>query len=197
MNRIAEENSARRTQSFDTVLPDDVRKRFTRPQRPRILGRLEFPDRNILWLAGAIVFGAMIVALAIGLPGRYETQQTASMQEPTSTARPAQITSPPPALAAAGRPALAAEATAPRATLVKLPAPRAVLVCLPQWHIGEERPVMMPYGLEVEARLKGRLPSTDVLPMSGNAIGDTWAVGDSAWVWVAAPGTGSANWIDP
>ena len=56
---------------------------------------------------------------------------------------------------------------------------------------------MMPYGLEVAARLKGKLPSTDMLPMSGNAIGDMWVIGDSAWVWVAAPGTGSANWIDP
>jgi hypothetical protein len=56
---------------------------------------------------------------------------------------------------------------------------------------------MMPYGLEVAAQLKGKLPSTDMLPMSGNAIGDTWVVGDSAWVWVAAPGTGSAHWIDP
>jgi hypothetical protein len=55
----------------------------------------------------------------------------------------------------------------------------------------------MPYGLEVEARLKGRLPSAGVLPMSGNEIGDTWVVRDSAWVWVAAPGTGGANWIDP
>jgi hypothetical protein len=52
-------------------------------------------------------------------------------------------------------------------------------------------------GLEVAAWLKGRLPSTDMFPVSGNAIGDTWVVGDSAWVWVAAPGTGSANWIDP
>jgi hypothetical protein len=199
MNRIAEENSARRIQSFDTVLPDDVRAKFIKPQRPGIFGRLEFPDRNILWLAGAIVFGAMIVALAIGLPGRHETQQTAPMPEPTSTAKGAQIASSPPtpALAAAGRPALATSATAPQATLVKLPPPRAVLVRLPQWQTGEERPVMMPYGLEVEARLKGRLPSTDVLPMAGNAIGDTWVVGDSAWVWVAAPGTGSANWIDP
>jgi hypothetical protein len=200
MNRIAEENSARRTQSFDTVLPDDVRAKFTRPQRPRILGGLEFPDRSILWLAGAIVFGAMMVALAIGLLGRHETQLTAAMPEPTSTVRPAaQIASPPPtpALAATGRPALETAAPAPQATLVKLPPPRAVLVRLPQWHIGEERPVMMPYGLEVEARLKGRLPSPDMLPVSGNAIGDTWVVGDSAWVWVAAPGTGSANWIDP
>ena len=199
MNRIAEENSARRIQSFDTVLPDDVRAKFTRRQRPRILGRLEFPDRNILWLACAIVFGAIIVALAIGLAGRHETQQAAALPAPTSTAKPAQIASPPPtpALAADGRPALATAATAPQATLVKLPPPRAILVRLPQWHIGEMRPVKMPYGLEVEARLKGRLPSTDVLPMSGNSIGDTWAVGDSAWVWVAAPGTGSASWIDP
>jgi len=199
MNRIAEENSARRIQSFDTVLPDEVRAKFTRPHRPRILGRLEFPDRNILWLAGAIVFGAMIVALAIGLRGRHETQQTAATPEPTSTARPAQIASPSPtpALAAADRPALATAGTAPQATLVKLPPPRALLVRLPQWHIGEERPVMMPYGLEVAARLKGRLPSTDELPMSANAIGDTWVVGNSAWVWVAAPGTGSASWIDP
>jgi hypothetical protein len=199
MNRIAEENSARRIQSFDTVLPDDVRVKFARPQWPRILDRLEFPDRNILWLAGAIVFGAMIVALAIGLPGRHETQQTAAMPEPTSTARPAQIAPPPPtpALAAAGRPALTAAATAPRATLVKLPPPRAVLVRLPQWRIGEGRPVMMPYGLEVAARLNGRLPFTDLLPVSGNAIGDTWFIGDSAWVWVVAPGAGTANWIDP
>jgi hypothetical protein len=199
MNRIAEENSARRSQSFDTVLPDEVRAKFTRPQPPRKLGRLEFPDRNILWLAGAIVFGAIIVALAIGLPGRHETQQAAALPAPTSTAKPAQIASPAPtsALAAAGRPALATAATAPQATLVKLPPPRAILVRLPQWHIGEVRPVKMPYGLEVEARLRGRLPSTDVLPMSGNSIGDTWAVGDSAWVWVAAPGTGSASWIDP
>src|ERR1700730_7666023 len=72
MNRIAEENSARRIQSFDTVLPDEVRAKFTRPHRPRILGRLEFPDRNILWLAGAIVFWAMIVALAIRLRGPHE-----------------------------------------------------------------------------------------------------------------------------
>jgi hypothetical protein len=191
MNRIAEENSARRVQSFDTVLPDDVRAKFTRRQRPRKLGRLEFPDRNILWLAGAIVFGAIIVALAIGLPGRHETQQAAALPAPTSTAKPAQIASPSPT------PALATAATAPQATLVKLPPPRAILVRLPQWHIGEVRPVKMPYGLEVEARLKGRLPSTDVLPMTGNSIGDTWAVGDSAWVWVAAPGTVSASWIDP
>ena len=149
------------------------------------------PIWNILWLAGAIVFGAMIVALAIGLPGRHETPQTAAMPKPTLTARPAQIASPPPT------PALAAAATAPRGTLVKLPPPRAVLVRLPQWHIGEQRPVMMPYGLEVAALLKGKLPSRDMLPMSGNAIGDTWVVGDSAWVWVAAPGTARANWIDP
>jgi hypothetical protein len=201
MNRIAEENSARRIQSFDTVLPDDVRAKFTRPQRPRILGRLEQPDGNILWLAGAIVSGAIILAAGIGVAGRHEMQQLAAMQEPNSAAAPTQVAVPTLAPTIDRKPAprfeFAATPYAPRATLVKLPPPRAVLVRLPQWRIGEERPVMMPYGLEVAALLKGKLPSTDMLPMSGNAIGDTWVIGDSAWVWVAVPGTGSANWIDP
>ena len=201
MNRIAEEKSARRIQSFETVLPDEVRVEFARPKRTTILGRLEPPDGNILWLAGAIVFGAFILALGIGVASRHETQQRVATQEPNSAAAPTQIAVP--TLAStidqkkAPRSELAATPHAPRATLVKLPPPRAVLVRLPQWRIGEERPVMMPYGLEVAALLKGKLPSTDMLPMSGNAIGDTWVVGDSAWVWVAAPGTGSANWIDP
>ena len=60
---------------FDTVLPDDVRVKFTKPQRPRIPSRWEFPDWNILWLAGAIVFGAIILAAAIELAGRHEAQQ--------------------------------------------------------------------------------------------------------------------------
>lgn len=68
---------------------------------------------------------------------------------------------------------------------------------LPEWRIEEERPVMMPYGLQVAARLRGEVLSNDRLPMSGNAIGDTWVIGDSVWVWVAAPGASSANWIDP
>ena len=216
MNRIAEEKPARRIQSFDTVLPDEVRVEFTRRKRARIVGRLEPPDGNTLWLAGAIVFGAIILAVAIGLAGRHEAQhlvpdvsavpgipakQPAATPEPASAATPTQtaVSTLTPTLGPTRgpRPELAAAPYAPRATLVKLPPPRAVLVRLPQWRIGEERPVMMPYGLEVAARLKGKLPSADMLPMSGNAIGDTWVIGDSAWVWVAMPGANSANWVDP
>jgi hypothetical protein len=201
MNRIAEEKPARRIQSFDTVLPDEVRVEFARPKLSRALCRLAPPDRNILWLAGAIVFGAIILAVGIGVAGRHETQQLPATHEPNSAAAPTQIAVPTLAPTIDRKPAPRSEFAvtpyAPRATLVKLPPPRAVLVRLPQWHIGQERPVMMPYGLEIEARLKGKLPSTDMLPASGNAIGDTWVVGDSAWVWVAAPDTGSANWIDP
>ena len=57
MNRIAEEKSARRIQSFDTVLPDEVWVEFSRSKRPPTVRRLEPLDRNTLWLAGAIVFG--------------------------------------------------------------------------------------------------------------------------------------------
>jgi hypothetical protein len=201
MNRIAEEKPARRIQSFDTVLPDQVRVEFTRPKRSRIVGRREPSDRSTLRSVGTIVFGAIILAVAIGLAGRHEAQHLAAMQEPNSAAAPTQIAVPTLAPTVdrkpAPRPVLAATPHAPRATLVKLPPPRAVLVRLPQWRIGEERPVMMPYGLEVAALLKGKLASPDMLPMSGNAIGETWVVGDSAWVWVAAPGASSASWIDP
>jgi hypothetical protein len=200
MNRMNQESVARRFQSFDTELPDEVRVEFTRPRRPSILGRLQPLDRNTLWLAGAIVSGAIILAVGIGIAGRHETQQLTAVQEPNSPAAPTQIAVLTPSTMdrkPAPRSEVAAVPYAPRATLVKLPPPRAVLVRLPQWRIGEERPVVMPYGLEVAARLKGKLPSTDMLPASGNAIGDTWVIEDSAWVWVAAPGAASANWIDP
>jgi hypothetical protein len=216
MNRIAEEKSARRIQSFDTVLPDEVRVKLTRPKLPPTLGRLEPPDGNTLWLAAAIAFGAIILALAIGLAGRHEApqrvpdvstvsgmpaRQPAATPEPISAATPTQTavaTLTPTLRQTPGpRPELAVAPYAPRAELVRLPPPRAQLIRLPEWRIGEERPVMMPYGVEVTARLKGKLPSADMLPASGNAIGDTWVIGDSAWVWVAAPNAGSANWIDP
>jgi hypothetical protein len=216
MNRIAEENSARRIQSFDTVLPDEVRVEFTRPRRPRALEKLQPPDGNILWLAGAIVFGAIILAGTIGLIGRHQAQQLMPdgsavpgmlVRQPATTPEPISAVTPTqPAVAAltptlgptpGPRPEFAVAPYAPRAELVRLPPPRAQLMRLPEWRIGEERSVMMPYGLEVAARLKGKLLSTDRLPMSGNAIGDTWVIGDSVWVWVVAPGASSAGWVDP
>jgi hypothetical protein len=216
MNRIAEENSARRIQSFDTVLPDEVRVEFTRPRRPRVLEKLQPADGNILWLAGAIVFGAIILAGTIGLTGRHQAQQLMPdgsavtgmlVRQPAATPEPSSATTPTqPAIAAltptlgltpGPRSELVVAPHAPRAELLRLPPPRAQLMRLPEWRIGEERPVMMPYGLQVAARLKGKVLSTDRLPMSGNAIGDTWVIGDSAWVWVAAPGARSASWVDP
>jgi len=153
-------------------------------------------------LAGAIVFGAIILAFAIGLVGWHEARQLMAdlsavpsmpVKQPAATAEPTAT----PTQTPGPGPGLAAAPYAPRAELLRLPPPRAQLIRLPQWRIGEERPVMMPYGLEVTARLKGKLLSTDMLPKFGNAIGDTWVIGDSAWVWVAAPGAGSANWFDP
>jgi hypothetical protein len=206
MNRIAEENPARRIQSFDTVLPDEVRIKLTNLKRPPNPSGQAHHDGNTLWLAGAIVFAAIILGLAIGSLRRQEAQQIAaqasnapgaSLEQPGLAATPSQNAAAPltQRLAPTGpRPELA---VAPRAELVRLPPPRAQLIRLPEWRIGEQRPVLTPYGLEVSARLKGKLPSADLLPASGNAIGDAWAVGDAAWVWIAAPGAPSAKWIDP
>ena len=93
---------------------------------------------------------------------------------------------------------LAAQQTsAPRAELVKLPSPRAQLIKLPEWRVGETRPVMMPYGVRALAKYKGQLLSEDMLPQSGNTIGDALAVGDNVWVWIVTPGTSAAQWVDP
>jgi hypothetical protein len=93
---------------------------------------------------------------------------------------------------------LAAQQTrAPRAVLVKLPPPKAHLVRLPECKVGERRPVMMPYNVEVLATYKGQLAAEWMLPSSGNAQGDTWVVGDTPWVWIWAPGAVQADWIDP
>jgi hypothetical protein len=185
MNRIAEENPARRIQSFDTVLPDEVRVQFREPKRPPI-GRPEPRDESTLWLGCAIVLAAIILGVAIGSARRQEGQH-AVPQAPTVSGVPLEQP-------AAAPPQIS---VAPRAELLRLPPPRAQLVRLPEWRVGEERPVTMPYGLQVTARLKGNLTSTDMLPTSGNAIGDAWGIGDTAWVWITAPGTASAKWIDP
>jgi hypothetical protein len=41
-----------------------------------------------------------------------------------------------------------------------------------------------------------RLESEDMLPSVGNALGDTWVIGDKAWVWIVALGPDPADWID-
>jgi len=86
---------------------------------------------------------------------------------------------------------------APRAALVKLPPPRAQLIRLPEWRVGEERQLLMPYGLKVLGRLKGCLAAEWMLPQEGNVIGDTWIVGETPWVWVCPVGGSVPTWIDP
>jgi hypothetical protein len=83
----------------------------------------------------------------------------------------------------------------PRAQLVKLPTPRATLVALPQWHVGEQRRLLMPYGLEVVGRLRGHSEGELYLPTGGNAIGDTWLVENTPWIWLTVPGTSAPTWV--
>jgi hypothetical protein len=55
----------------------------------------------------------------------------------------------------------------------------------------------MPYGVEVRGLLKGSLASQELLPQSGNQLGDTWVVGRVPWVWITLPGWSQPMWIDP
>jgi hypothetical protein len=211
MNRITEEGTARRFQiqaQYDTVPPDEVLDELTRPERARIVVRPKSERAHTgLIHVGAILLGALILAAAIVF-GRWQarpmsvvsTASEAPVERPAATAVPSSGATTAPGPVADPMPTATRDLVVrpvPRADLVKLPPPRAQLVRLPEWKIGEERPVMMPYGLEVTARLKGRLLSTSMLPLSGNAIGDTWLIAHNAWVWIAAPAADSANWFDP
>ena len=114
MNRIPQENPARRIQPFDTVLPDEVRVQFTEPKRPHI-GRPEPRDaESTLWVGCAIVLAAIILAVAIGSLRRQEAQQTVPQASTISGVSLEQPAAAPPQIS-----------VAPRAELVRLPPPRA------------------------------------------------------------------------
>ena len=55
----------------------------------------------------------------------------------------------------------------------------------------------LPYGLQALARYKVWLSSENMLPATGNSLGDTWAIGENFWVWLVAPGAARADWFDP
>jgi hypothetical protein len=203
MRQSTRDFTARRiSPSFDTELPPDARSELIRPRRPVILHRpvYEPPDRSgILKWADSIL---VVAILLIGVITNHQQNERAPKQNApiAPTPGPSVQPSPTPAQPAVQPPVTQTrlvQRPAPRAELLKLPPPRAQLVRLPEWQIGETRPVMMPYNIEVLARYEGRLTSEAVLPTNGNAIGDTWAVGDNVWVWLVAPGTSTAQWVDP
>jgi len=51
----------------------------------------------------------------------------------------------------------AQQTRAPRGCVSQMPPPKAQLVRLPEWSVGEQRPVTIPYGVKVLARYKGQL----------------------------------------
>ena len=199
-------NDAGHGAGYDTVLPPNARDELITPRRPRILERKKpvvlvpstpaTPWYFLFFLALVLVGG-----VAGNLWRQWEAESAISQPVPAPHPTPAPAATPaplPPGSASRWKEYLAAQQTrAPRATLVKLPPPRAQLVRLPEWKFGEERQLIMPYGLKVLGRYKGRLDAEWMLPASGNAIGDTWAIGDNLWVWITAPSASNAAWIDP
>ena len=186
---------------YDIELPEQARLELGRLRHPRILERpkktpLNPAERTKLYLS---VFVAL--SLAAGLIASWVNYKSpeirAAISLPTPTPQPTVVPSPTPGPARSWQEYIANNPPAPRATLVKLPPPRAQLVRLPEWKVGEQRPVMMPYHLEALATYGGRLESQDMLPSSGNQLGDTWVVGNTPWVWIWAPGATRADWIDP
>jgi hypothetical protein len=157
------------------------------PKRPRILGRSQPATRQP---KGPLYLVLLIVAaiIACGISTTWHEAAKPGLRSPSeSISQPAPTPQPAPSVVA----------PAPRAELIKLPPPRAALVRLPEWQVGQNRQLLMPYGIQTLGTLKGRLTSPDLLPATGNQLGDAWAVGENIRVWLAAPGATTPTWIDP
>jgi hypothetical protein len=171
------------TDGYECELPESF---FVGPRRPRILARPKPASpatRLPAWLlaiAAALLFGTLTW---ISSQRKVEPLGNISRRVTEPVATPTAV--------------IPRLSTVARAELVKLPPPRATLVRLPTWQVDTERELLMPYGLKVSAHLRGSVASTDMLPANGNQLGDTWVVGDTAWVWLTQPGATQASWIDP
>jgi hypothetical protein len=193
---------------YDTELPLDARTELLSSRRPPIPPLIDRPipvapkprKRRAIYLALAVLCAVALLGPAFNAwhtsePARDKAISQSPAPQPTLTPGPtvnpwrAQLATHPEQFSYAN--------AAPRAVLVKLPPPKAQLVRVPEWKVGEERELLMPYGIKVTGRLKGQLAGEWMLPASGNAIGDTWAVGDNLWVWMVTPGAATASWIDP
>jgi len=207
MNRIQQEILAGKIEStsYDCELPPEVRSELTGPRRPPIPPiekdralSVPKPESKAPFY---FVFAICLVALAGAIYASWrqwdaERAKTNQAISQPLAPQPTPVTLPP-GNASRWLEYLTHNPPALRAVLVKLPPPRAQLVHLPEWRIGERRPVMMPYNIVALATYKGRLAADWMLPSSGNQIGDMWVIGQTPWVWIWAPGATHADWIDP
>lgn len=196
MNRVAEAVSHSRRLSgiqespYERVLPTHIRDQLLKrpqvvPKSPQVAPkpppvtpkppqvRAEIDNYNVaLWAIFVAVILVGVVIVTSQLP-----RVTQAVPVPTPTPAPAVVP--------------------PRAELLRA-VPRAQLLALPNWRVGQQTLLRMPDGLQVLAKLKGSVFSTSQLPVTGNHVGDTWVVGDNhEWVWLTAPGSSQATWIDP
>jgi hypothetical protein len=147
---------------FDTELPSDARSELLRPRRAPILTQPPRPKPSKRAIATALGYWLLLLA-AIAIASLTFHPAPLVAVHPTSTAQPTPTV----------HPTVAPQKVAPRAQ----PAvPKATLVALPEWHVGQEGILKMPYGLEVKARLLGHSEDELYLPQAGNVIGDTWLV---------------------
>jgi hypothetical protein len=124
-----------------------------------------------------IALGLLLLLAALS-NHRQETSSTAPASiQPAPAIQPTPVLPPTPASTPSSvspaRPVFLPQSgsSVPRAQLVRLPpsgSPRLI------WSRGTSRLLTMPYGVEVLGLLKGSLANTELLPQSGNQLGDTW-----------------------
>lgn len=225
MRPLTQDYSARTSvssPSFDCELPEHAREEILRPRRPRILEQPPSPPQKppqvnsgrsrghpalgwLLALAGVVTL-FVLIGLSWPSPAARDKalQESADRQRETEAAASRALEAlrksapqPTPAPIVQPTPAATPAVTAPRARLVRLPAPPPWRITeLTPSHIDESHVLMMPYGLEVRATLRGFLGALDQLPRVGH-IGDMYIVENFPWIWLQVPGTSVPTWVDP
>jgi hypothetical protein len=189
MSRISQESLAGKSQSthsqagYECELPSTARDELLAGRRrPPIPPGLDPPitvapkpgKRRAIYLALAALFCVSLLGPILNAWRRqdapFHPRRIQASVAPQPTPQPPSLPTPTPGPSVNPwhqiRPA-------PRAVLVKLPPPKAQLIRLPEppapravriLHVGDQVPVIMPYGIEALATIKGYLPSTDQLP---------------------------------
>jgi len=168
---------------YDCELPHAERTFLLNPKRPRILGHAKptAKPRGKGWLLLLLLGAAVIGGWQLNTLWHQQDAERAKTSKAISQTLTPQPTPLP-------------HLSAPRALLAKLPPSLFVYLSGEPANSESQR---CPMGWKVVATYKGRLPSIGMLPANGNALGDTWAVGDNFWTFITAPGSAAAEWIDP
>lgn len=202
------------TDRFETVLPPEVRERFrgrrclvkpepVLPEVPRALPKLstllEPPEGKkapwvlLAWSVIVLLLGGILLLRTTSRDVPQKVIEVAAPPTPVATPQPEPTPFPHTELIDEVRkfnPSITVT-SAPEPTPRSEPELLRMVTPAPEVRRADVL-VQMPYGETLWARVLGRLPDQEHLPLAGNRVGDAYLIGPHEFVWTEA-----GQWIDP